>query len=52
MDRAQRLLGRGALVLGSILVTDSVCFALVASVQIASDSCDLGLTIRFVKTLE
>ena len=36
LDRAQRIMGRAALVLGSILVVASIPFALVASVQIAS----------------
>ena len=44
--------GSAALVLDSILIAASVHFALVASVQIASDLCDLGLTIGFVKTVE
>ena len=44
VDRAQRIMGSAALLLGSILVA--------ASVRIASDSCDLGLTIGFVKTIE
>ena len=50
MDRAQRIMESAALVLGL------VCFASVASVQKSLqfdlDSCDLGLTSRFVKTVE
>ena len=42
----------GALVLAWILVATSVRFASVALVRIASDLCDLGLTIGFVKTVE
>ena len=49
MDRAQHIMGNAALVLGLILVAVSVCFA---SDQIASDLCDLGLTIGFMKTVE
>ena len=43
-----------ALVLGSILVAASVRFSSMALVWIASirNSCDLGLTIGFVKTVE
>ena len=44
VDRAPRINGSAALVLGSILVATLVRFA--------SDSCDLGLTIGFVKTVE
>ena len=44
VDRAQRIVRSAALVLGSILAAASVCFD--------SDSCDLGLTIRLVKTVE
>ena len=51
VGRALRVMGRAALVLGSILVAASVCFASVALVQIAFDSCDLELTIEFVKTV-
>ena len=39
-------------IVDSILVAASVHFASVASVRIALDSCDLGLTIGFVKTVE
>ena len=35
VDRAQCMMGSAALVLGSILVAASVCFASVASVRIA-----------------
>ena len=48
----QRIMESAALVLGSILVATSICFASVVSVRIALDSCDLGLTIGFVKTVE
>ena len=44
VDRVQRITRSAALVLGSILVATSVCFD--------SDSCDLGLTIGFVKIIE
>ena len=44
VDRAQRIMGRAALVLGLIPVA--------ALVRIASDSCDLGITIRDPKTVE
>ena len=47
VDRAQRLVGSAALVSGPIPVAASVCFA-----SVASNSCDLGLTIGFVKTEE
>ena len=52
MDRAQPIMRSAALVLGLILVVAIICFASVALVRIASDSCDLGLTIEFVKTIE
>ena len=41
------MMGSAALVFGSILVAVSV-----ALVQIASESCDQGLTIEFVKIME
>ena len=44
VDRAQHVVGSAVLVLGSILVA--------ASDHFNSDSCDLGLTIGFVKTVE
>ena len=40
------------IVLGSILVAASIHFASVAWVQVASNLCDLGLTIEFMKTVE
>ena len=52
MDKAQRVERSAALLLGSIIVAASIRFASVASVQIISDLCDLGLTIGFVKTVE
>ena len=52
VDRAQRKMGSAALVLGLILVAASVHFASVSFVRIALDSCDLGLTIGFVKIIE
>ena len=52
MDRAHCIKGSAALVLGLILVAASVRFALMALVRCDSDLCDLGLTIRFVKTIE
>ena len=52
MDRAQHIMESAALVLGLILVAALVRFALMASVWITLDSCDLGLTIGFVKTVE
>ena len=52
MGRVQHIMGSAALVLGSILVAASVHFASVASVWIASDLCDLGLIIGFVKTVK
>ena len=45
-------MGSAALVVGSILVAALVCCALVALVRIASNLCDLGLTIGFVKTVK
>ena len=45
-------MGSAALVWGLILVAAWVYFTSVALIQIASDSCDLGLTIRFVKIIE
>ena len=47
MDRAPRKEGSAVLVLGSILIAALVRFA-----SVALDSCDLGLTIGFVKTVE
>ena len=52
VDRAQRLMGSAALVLGLILIAALVHFASVASDRFDSDSCDLGLTIGFVKIIE
>ena len=45
-------MGSAALVLGLILVAALVRLAWVALVWIALDSCDLGLTIGFMKTVE
>ena len=52
VERAQHVMGSAVLVLGSILVAASHRFALVAAVWIESDSCDLGLTIGFVKIIK
>ena len=52
MDRAERIKGSTALGLGLILVAALVRFASVTLVGCDSDSCDLGLTIEFVKTIE
>ena len=52
VDRALRKMESAALVLGSIFVAALVHFAWVASVWIVSDSCDVGLTIEFMKTVE
>ena len=45
-------MGSAALVLDSLLVAALDRFASVALVRIASDSCDLGLTIEFMKIIE
>ena len=52
MDKAQCKMESAALVLGSIFVAALVYFAWVASVWIVSDSCDVGLTIGFMKTVK
>ena len=52
MDRVQRIVGSAALVLGLILVAVLVRFVLVALDRFDSDSCDLGLTVEFVKIIE
>ena len=51
MDRVLCIKGSAALVLDSILVAALVRFASVASVRFDLGSCDLGLTIGFVKTV-
>ena len=45
------MMGSAALVLSSILVTASVCFGGFGSNCFGLDSCDLGLTDGFVKTV-
>ena len=52
MDIAQCIMGCAVLVLGSILIAASFRFSGFGSDHFDSDSCDLGLTIRFVKTVE
>ena len=54
MNRVQHkiIMGSAALVLGSILVAASVHFVAMALLWCDLDLCDLGLTIRFMKTVE
>ena len=55
MDRAQREMGSAALVLGSILVLVgfvSLRWLRFRSLWFDLDSCDVGLTIGFVKVIE